>query len=129
MRSGVAGHRDEPVVLLPPLSSLFFSRFDHSDGATLEHAAGDYGRVHQDQDVQRIAIIAQRRWNKAEVEGKGHPFGERGGKFKTIAVWIIAVFVAAPFGRFDHCAQIPTFLIVGGGVGQNGVTGGVLWHG
>lgn len=54
----------------------------------------------QHKDVQGVAVFAEGRRNKAEVEGKCHSFGQETGKHKEAGIGIIIKLVAAALRRF-----------------------------
>jgi hypothetical protein len=74
---------------------------DHAKDAHVRDAS-DSGRfVAEDEDVERIAIIRQRRRDHAEVERKGHAERQQPRKLDRLDRRIPGIFRAASLGRFD----------------------------
>ena len=57
-------------------------------------------RVHQNQNVERIAVLSERGRKKTEVKRKHHPFGQQSGQLEETGIRIIIEFVAKPFWSF-----------------------------
>jgi hypothetical protein len=51
------------------------------------------GRVHQDHDVERIAVARGRRWNEAEIEGKHYGFRQKPAQHKQAAFGVVVELV------------------------------------
>ncbi len=62
------------------------------------------GRVHEHQDVERVAIVAERGGDEAEIEGKHHAFGQQAAEHEEIGFGVVIEFVATAFGRLDDSA-------------------------
>ena len=74
MCCGVGGHCQESIV---PLSLPVFSllRFDDTHESRRYDTPGKHGRIHKDEDVERIAVLRTRGRHETEVERKTAPAG------------------------------------------------------
>jgi len=75
--------------------------FDDADEAAHEGAAGEGGFVHEDEDVDGVAVVGLGLGDEAEVVGEGHAGGEGGFEDEGLLCFVEAVFVAAAAGCFD----------------------------
>lgn len=73
-----------------------------ADQPGIDHTAGGSGKIHQNQNIQRIAIAALGRRYEPEIERKRHAFWQRLGKFKACELGVEVVFIGTAFGRFDY---------------------------
>jgi hypothetical protein len=94
------------VPLLLPLLGLF--RFDHADQARRHDAARIGRRVHQQEHVQRIAVIAERRRDHPEIEGEYGSDGQHPLEHECAVAWFVRKLVLGAFGRFDDHDQLVT---------------------
>lgn len=90
-----------------PVIALFFSvfgllAFDYSDQPSFHNAAWERRLVHQDQDIDRVAVIGFGGRNESEVVGKHHSFGQHFLQLETALFSIECIFVAAASGRLDY---------------------------
>src|ERR1051326_7373162 len=79
--------------------------FNYANRAATEHASGEGGLIHQDQDVYWITVIRLCGRNKSEVIRKGHSRWQHFFKFKYMLVRIERKLVPASFWSFDHNAK------------------------
>src|SRR6202012_3891741 len=72
----VNGNADEPVVAF---GLSFFSLFgcDDADDAYVDEAANMRRGVHQNHNVERVAVLAESRGQEAEVEGEHNAFRQK----------------------------------------------------
>src|SRR5688572_8793425 len=91
---------NESWVFLPFLLFLRIG-FQDADQPAFQQAARKCGLVHEDQDVNRISIIALCGRNKTEIVWKHHSFRQNFGKLKHSQIGIIFEFVPASLGRFN----------------------------
>src|SRR5882762_1150156 len=114
MRLRMAGHRDQPIVPDPLfLILLALSGFDHADQPAPYYTTGNDGRVHENKDIERIAVLADGGRNEAKIVGKYHALRQDGRQLQTIAIRVIPVFVAAALGRLDDDLEIARLFVVG----------------
>src|SRR5215510_279150 len=84
---------------------IVFSLVHHAqqpDGADLHHAPGKAGRIHQHQDVERVAIQAERAGNKPIISGIVDGRVEGAVQAKNVKLLIIFVLVDRALGDFNH---------------------------
>src|SRR5262249_9071927 len=86
----------------PPVALFLLLRLDRANKPRAHHAARDHRRFHEHEDVERVAVAAERRGDEAEVIGKDHAFRQHGRELHTIAFGIVTVFAAAAAWRLDH---------------------------
>src|SRR6266704_4738617 len=100
---GVAVHRNryKSIVSLL-LSILALLAFNYSDQTGLNHATRKCRRIHQQQNISRIAIIGLRRRNKTKIVGKGHSVGKHAVQSEGTQVGIELVLVSTTLRRLDH---------------------------
>jgi hypothetical protein len=72
MDVSVCGDREQAIVPDPLCSLLPLFRFDDANEPDGQHTSDRHRTVHENQHVERIAILAERRWNEAEVVRKGN---------------------------------------------------------
>lgn len=75
--------------------------FDDADESTLEQAAGKCRFIHQNEHIDRIAVVSQRRRYESEVVRKGHTGWKYFLEREHVLLWIEGVFVPAVFWSFD----------------------------
>ena len=71
---------EKPVIALG-LAALSLLRLDDSDNTNVDEATHMRRCIHEDQNVQGVAVFAKRGGNEAEVEGKHHPFGQQRARY------------------------------------------------
>jgi len=103
-------HGEQAIVPRPLFSLVLLHRLDDAEKLGPHDAPGHNRRIHQNQDVERVAILAERRRHEAEVAGKDHAFRQHGAKLKAIAFRIVVVLVAAPLRRLDDDTQFIVLL-------------------
>src|SRR5579862_4196588 len=103
---GVGGDADQPVVSRPALVLLFLLRLDRADQADRDDAAGDHRCFHQNQNIEWVAVVAERRRDEAEIIGKHHALRQHGRELQAIAFGIVAVFVATALRGLDDDAEV-----------------------
>ena len=94
------GYGDEAIVP-DGLLLVGLLAFDDADEAGHEGAAGEGGFVHEDEDVDGVAVVCEGAGEEAEVVGEDHAGGEGGFENEDLLEVVEAVFVAAAFGGFD----------------------------
>ena len=90
-------HTQESIVLrLFPALGLFSS--NHANQAHL-HQAADVGRyIHQHQDVDGVAIAAQRRGNEPKVKWELHALWQKAAQLEETGPWIVGKLFREPLG-------------------------------
>src|SRR5207245_9694610 len=63
-------------------------RLDHANGSARQYATGECWLIHQDQYIDRIAIVSFGRGNESEVIGKRHPGWQYLLEFEDVLVRI-----------------------------------------
>ena len=119
--------RYEAVVARPAFALFLLLGLDRADKARAYHAARDHGRFHEHEDVERVAVLAERRGDKAKIIGKDHAFRQNGRKLHTIAFGIVAVFAAAAARRLNHNPHVAV-AVKGRDFGQDGMARGTGRH-
>src|SRR6185436_17711262 len=109
----VGGDGDETVVLLDGAVALALLRRDDADEARGDETASERRLVHQDEDVQRIAVAALRRRDEAEVEGKARAGGEDALETKEAELLVVGELVPAAGDRLDDGIQVARLLVEG----------------
>jgi len=101
---GVIADFDDDDAVVTVDVFLFFDlfAFDDADRAGFDQTADERGLVHEDQDIDGIAITGFSGRNEAEVVRKAHAGGKNAAKKEDAVVGIVGVFVAAAFGSFDN---------------------------
>src|SRR5581483_6026838 len=117
-------HREQTVIpLLLPI--LVLLGFEHADEPAWYHAAREYRFIHQQQDVNRIAIVRLRARNESKIVRKHHALGQHLRQGESPEVRLVLEFVPAPFrGFYDYVYN--AFLISverldASGIGQPGL--------
>src|SRR5207253_563426 len=64
------------------------SRLDHTNEPARDETAGESRRIHDHEDIQWIAVVALRGWDKPEIEGKGRADRQHGPQLKNSKVRI-----------------------------------------
>jgi hypothetical protein len=97
---------DKPVIAFgcPTLRLL---GLDHPKDARLHEAAGKGRLIHEQQHIERIAIIPPRPGNRAEVERENGAIRQNGFQLVTAGIKIERVLITTASGRLDHDEQIP----------------------
>ena len=113
---GGVGDGDEAVVAIGFAVFGLFG-FHDAEEADEDGAAGEDGFVHEDEDVEGVAVAADGLGDEAEVVGEDHAGGEGGFEEKDVLFLVEGVFVAAAAGGFDDDLDE-------GGVGLLGAGGG-----
>ena len=93
--------------------------FDDADEAGHEGAAGEGGFVHENEDVDGVAVVGEGAGEEAEVVGEDHAGGESGFEDEDLLDVVETVFVAAAFGGFDDDLEklVADLGDAGGGLG------------
>jgi hypothetical protein len=74
-------------------------RGDHAHNPNVDLATHMRRCIHQDQHVQRIAVLAQRGRHKAESERKQHAFGQQAAELEQPGLRIVRELVPRSFRR------------------------------
>ena len=102
----VSGFGDgEEAVVAIGLSVLCLFDLHDAEEADKEGAAGKAGLVHEDEDVEGIAVAANRLRKETEVVREDHAGGKSGFKDEDALFFIKAVLVAAAARCFDDDLQ------------------------
>jgi hypothetical protein len=78
-----------------------------ADQPAADDAARNDRRIHQHEDIERIAILAEGRGDETKIIRKIHAFGQRRRQFQAIAVRLVFILVAAALGRLDDILRSP----------------------
>ncbi len=108
----VGMNRDSDQAIVPDCLVIFcLLGFDHPDDPHPEDTTDMRRLVHQDHDVQRVAILPYRGRNEPEVERKAESFRQQTAQGKSFDFRIVVEFIPAAFGRFDNDSALATLLI------------------
>src|SRR5688572_6382582 len=107
------GGGDEAVVALLLLATASLLRLHDAEQEDVHETARDDGVFHQDDDVERVAVLGASAGHAAEVEGEAHPDGQDLPELEQSAPRVERVLVAAPARRLDQDLEQ-----VGDGVGD-----------
>jgi hypothetical protein len=64
-------------------------RLDAADEPCPQDTAGNHRKIHQDKNVERVPVFADRRGNEAEVEGKRHAFRQGRRQLEAVALLVV----------------------------------------
>ena len=95
------GHAQQAVILLF-LAPLDLLGGNDPDDAHVDQAADMRRRIHQDKNVNRIAVLAEGRRNEPEVERKEHALRQQATKFEESGVRVVRELVAKALRRLDN---------------------------
>jgi hypothetical protein len=79
--------------------------FQNADGTDVHDAAGETGRVDEDEDIEGIAVIGKGAGNEAIISGIVDGRVEIAVETKNLKFLVVLVFVAALVGDFDDCGD------------------------
>jgi hypothetical protein len=102
----VSRHCEQAVVPNPVFAFLALLGFDDADQTDRQDAADDYRGIQEDQDVQRIAVLAHRRRKESEIVRERRAFRHDRGKPEGGAAVVVVIFVRTPLWRFDDGRQV-----------------------
>jgi len=102
--------RDQAIVALG-LAVFRLLSLDRADQLTLNETAGKRRRIHQHQDVQRIAVIGFGLWNESEVIGKHHPGRENFFQAVSTELLVPGVLIPAAAGSLDYGRKLLPLLV------------------
>src|SRR5437868_14034988 len=122
MKMGLGRHADEPVVS-DLLSLLALRGFNDSYQSRLDHASGEGGFVHEEENVERIAIFAGSPRDEAEVEGEPCADGKDGAESECLELLIETELVSRPLRSLDDDLEVSTAYL-----GTKGRDGGSRFH-
>ncbi len=99
--------RDRDQSIVPDSVALFgLFRLDYAEEPG-RHNAADKGRlIHQDEDIERVAIAAESLRDKAEVEGKNGAGREDAAELEETGFFPVRIFVSAALGSVDHSVEV-----------------------
>jgi hypothetical protein len=98
---GSGGYSDKTIIA-KGLTFLSLFGLDYSDGTRDQNASHAGRGVHQNQYVDRVSIIGERRWYKAEFEREDAACGHYVGQFEYISGRIVIELDTASARRLDH---------------------------
>src|SRR5580704_19064193 len=115
---------DDAIVTVGLFLLVDLLAFDDADGTGFDQAADKGGLVHEDEDINGIAVTGSGGRDEAEVVGEAHTGGKNAAKKEDAIVGIIGVFIAAAFGSFDDGVDdVAVVFVEGTEPGWIGVTG------
>ena len=82
MAVGVDGYGKQAGIRFSFSILLGLVGFDDTYDADVKEAADMGGFVHEHENVERVAVFAERGRDEAEVEGKYHAFGKQATQFE-----------------------------------------------
>jgi hypothetical protein len=99
---GMSGDRYQPVIAASALA-IGLQGFDHTDQASCQKTTGRGRGVHEDEDIEWIAILSEGRGDKAELEGEDHSFRENLCELEKLALFIeIKLIPVTSWGLNDY---------------------------
>src|SRR5690348_7430724 len=90
---------DEPIIALG-FALLRLFGFDHSNQACWDHAANKGFFLHEQEDIEGVAIFGQSRGDITKIEGKDTARWQDFAQGKESMSFIILVLVTPALGRF-----------------------------
>jgi hypothetical protein len=117
--------RHDAVVAFPLLLRALFA-LDHADHPTGELATGEGRFIHEDEHIERVAIVRQGGRHKAKVVREGHSGGQNLAKLEDALLGVVGVFVAAAFGGLDNDGEVRILRLKGPQPSWIGETSGIL---
>jgi hypothetical protein len=103
----------EKAVVPNMLSAFCLLAFDHADETGAKKTAGKDGFVHQDEDVDGIAILGEGARDETEVAGKDHSGGKNFFEREDLLVGVKGIFVATSSRSFDDDLEDVRCLLYG----------------
>jgi len=107
----VRGDGDEPVVLLDGAVPLALLGRDDADEPRGHETAGERRLVHQNEDVERVAVAALRGGDEAEVEWKARAGGEDALEAEEAELLVVCELVPAAGDRLDDGIEVAGLLV------------------
>src|SRR5690349_7898563 len=97
----MCGDSDQPIVTCG-LTVFRLLSFDHADETRVNQTAGECRFVHQQENVNWIAIRSVRGRNKSEVVWKAAADGQNATQPEDVFLFVILKLVAMALRRLDH---------------------------
>lgn len=76
--------------------------FNNADKTRPEQTAWKSRLIHQNQNVDGVAVAGYCSRQKAEIIGKRHPGGEDFAQREDLLIRVESIFISASLGRFNH---------------------------
>src|SRR4051812_49120065 len=106
----VAGVRNCDQAIVALFLSIFrLLSFDNPYQPRFHDASGKSWLIHQDEHIQRIAILSFGRWDEPEIVWKDHTFGKDLLEREAASFGIESVFVATALRRLNHYLNLSFF--------------------
>ena len=109
----------DQAIVADLLLSIELFAFQDADKARWHQAAGKGGHIHEQEDVDGIAIGRESSGQEAKIVRKDHAFGKDFAQGEDPLLGIVAVFVAAGLRRLDDDLKgVIAARVERGGVGE-----------
>lgn len=115
----MCGDRNQPIVTCG-LAIFRLLGLDHADEPRVDQTARKCGLIHQQQNVDWIAIGSFRRWNEAKVVRKAAADGQNATECEDVLLFVVLELIAMTFWRLDHNRDF-AIRIAGGQTGNSRV--------
>ena len=95
----------KPVIAASAIA-IGLQSFDHTDQTSRKKTAGRGRGVHEDEDIEGIAILSESRGDKAEFEGEDHSFRENLCELEKLVLFIEIKLIPVTSWGFNDYIQI-----------------------
>src|SRR5207249_3728759 len=99
------GHTDQPIITLG-LAFLGLLRFEDADKPNLNQASSERWLLHQNKNVQWIAVLGASRWDRTEVKGEHGPRRQKMGDCVNALESVVLELDRASLRRVDDYIHI-----------------------